>query len=84
MGKGVKRAAKGNQDFGKKRQKVGRKLAKAQNETSVDVRSRQISLPQQNAVIAKDGGATNEKLALKVLTRTLCGQRIIWPASHFA
>jgi hypothetical protein len=84
MGKGVKRAAKGNQDFSKKRQKVGRKLAKAQNETSVDVRSRQISLPQQNAVIAKDGGAANEKLVLKVLTGTLCGQRITWPASHFA
>lgn len=68
MGKGIKRPAKGkgSQDFAKKKHKVGRKLVKAQNETTVDVRSRQISLPQQAALDSKDAVATSErKLTLK-------------------
>lgn len=75
MGKGIKRPAKakGSQDFAKKKHKVGRKLAKAQNETTVDVRSRQISLPQQAALDSKDSVATSERnLTLKARCDISC------------
>lgn len=65
MGKGIKRAAKGNKnaekDFSKKKQKVGRKLKPAQNDTTVDVKIRQLNLPAQAALDDKAAMPTSDR-----------------------
>ena len=67
MAKGSKRAAKGSQDFAKKKLKVGKKLAKAQNETTVDVKVRQLALPAQKALEDHQGEpGSDSKLTLQV------------------
>jgi len=67
MGKGIKRPAKPDKDFAKKKFKVGKKLKPAQNETVVDVRVRKLNLPGQTALESKDDFATsNKRLTLKV------------------
>ena len=60
MGKGIKRAAKNSKDFAKKKAKVGRKLDKANNDTTVDVRVRQLNLPSQHALDGNDTVPTDE------------------------
>lgn len=66
MGKGIKRPAKPDKDFSKKRFKVGRKLAKPQNETKVDVRVRKLNLPGQTALDDVDEPEHDGQRNLKV------------------
>ena len=73
MGKGIKRAAKNSKDFAKKKAKVGRKLDKANNDTTVDVRVRQLNLPSQHALDGNDTVPTDESNhSLKVCCPHTC------------
>lgn len=68
MGKGKKRKNPGvGVDFRKVKHKVGKKLPKAQNETSTDFQARSINLPNQSIKQDKAGAAVSERnLTLKV------------------
>ena len=70
MGKGPKRPAKGPKppkDFKKQKHKVGRKLKPAQNDTTVDVKFRQLNMPAQDALESHEHVPTSESnLTLKV------------------
>lgn len=71
MGKGKKRKNPGvGVDFRKVKHKVGKKLPKAQNETSTDFQARSINLPNQSITQDKAGAAVSERnLTLKVRRR---------------
>lgn len=70
VGIGKKRAKKNagvGVDFRRVKKKVGKKLAKAQNETSVNFKSATINLPAQSVQQDKDGVAVNfQNLSLQV------------------
>lgn len=58
-------------DFKKVKHKVGKKLAKAANDTNTDIKSRSINLPSQSVLQNKDGVAVNQRnLTLKVCERS--------------
>ena len=55
-------------DFSRVKQKVGKKLAPAANETNTQVRARTINLPSQSLAADKSGSAvTHRNLTLKVM-----------------
>lgn len=59
-------------DFKRVKHKVGKKLAKAQNDTDIDFKSRAINLPSQAIKEDKEGLAVNfQNLTLKVTTKRL-------------
>ncbi len=54
-------------DFARVKQKVGKKLAPAANETNTTVKARTINLPSQSLAVDKSGSAvTHRNLTLKV------------------
>lgn len=67
MGKGKTKNPGVGVDFKRVKHKVGKKLAKAKNDTDVSFKSRSINLPAQVQVADKEGVAVNfQKLTLKV------------------
>ena len=93
MGKGIKRAAKGakgEQAFAKKKHKVGRKLKAAQNDTTVDVKIKQLNLPSQAALDAKETVPTSDNnltRAVRPAASTAVGSRpkricVVGPILH--
>lgn len=81
MGKGKKRKNPGvGVDFRKVKHKVGKKLAKAQNETRTDFQARSINLPSQSINQDKAGAAVSERnLTLKVTGFMFeCGSQGKW------